>query len=231
MVRLHTGSRIFCHFHMEPATGTLLKASIVRSLNKKPMKRIIIFLILFLPVCISAQNKEVPECRHDWRFGFAGYPMMDQLFFGYGHDHYYGPIDTDLVYGDYHGDTNMVGLFSAEYSINYTKRFTFAVSGYLNTIWTPMYNYKGNRDGLNLGLSLHVIPTARLNYINRPAFSMYSSIGLGLIVGAEKKEAFAFPTFQIAPLGITFGRKIFGFAEYSAGLSYIGGRAGIGYRF
>ena len=195
------------------------------------MKRIIILLALFAPLCLAAQNKETPEYRHDWRFGFAGYPLIDQLFFGYGHEPSYNPIDTDHIYGDYHGDCTMVGLFSAEYNTNITQRFTFALSGYLNTVWTPMYNYKGQTSSLKTGLSLHVIPTARFNYISRPAFSMYSSIGLGLIVGTEKKELFAFPTFQLTPLGVTFGRKVFGFAEWSGGVSFFGGRAGIGYKF
>lgn len=195
------------------------------------MKRIILILALFAPLCLAAQKKETPEYRHDWRFGFAGYPLIDQLFFGYGHEPSYNPIDTDHVYGDYHGDCKMVGLFSAEYSINYTKHFTFALSGYLNTVWTPMYDYKDKYSSMNLGLSLHLIPTARYVYYSGPAFSIYSSIGVGLIVGAEKKELFAFPTFQLTPLGVTFGRKVFGFAEWSGGVSFFGGRAGIGYKF
>ena len=197
----------------------------------EPMKRTLILLALLLPLSFAAQKPDAPEYKHDWRFGFAGYPLIDQLFFGYGHDHYPEPIDTDHLYADYHGDCTMVGLFSAEYSTNFTKHFTFAVSGYLNSVWTPMYDYKGNKNGQNLGLSLHVIPTARYNYYTSQSFSIYSSIGLGLIFGTEKKEFFAFPTLQIAPVGITFGRKVFGFAEWNGGVSYLGGRAGIGYRF
>ena len=36
---------------------------------------------------------------------------------------------------------------------------------------------------------------------------------------------------QIIPIGITFGRKVYGFAEYGAGFTYLGGSVGIGYRF
>ena len=195
------------------------------------MKRIILILALLIPLGLSAQKPEAPEYRHEWRFGFAGYPLIDQLFFGYGHDYFIDAMDTDDLYSDYHGDCTMVGLLSAEYSINYTNRFSFAVSGYVNSFWTPMFDYKDNRNGMNVGVSLHVIPTARYNYYSGPAFSVYSTIGLGLIVGTENDEVFAFPTFQISPLGITFGRKVFGFAEWNGGLSYLGGRAGVGYRF
>ena len=160
------------------------------------MKRTLILLALLLPLSLSAQTKTEPEYKHDWRFGFAGYPLIDQLFFGYSHEPSYNQIDTDHVYGDYHGDCTMVGLFSAEYNTNITQRFTFALSGYLNTVWTPMYNYKGQTSSLKTGLSLHVIPTARFNYISRPAFSMYSSTLSKKAFSSRSSEMWTFLHFR-----------------------------------
>lgn len=197
------------------------------------MKRtvFILALLMLLPTFMSAQQKEEPLYRHEWRFGLFGLPAIDALIHGRFHDHEPYDVDIDHAYESYGGPRRMLGLLSAEYSINRSKRFTFAVGGYVNYIWNRVNDYAGRRTGTEIGLSLHVIPTARYKYVSKPAFSAYGSIGLGAMVGCEDGEFFALPTFQIIPIGITFGRKVYGFAEYGAGFTYLGGSVGIGYRF
>lgn len=197
------------------------------------MKRTVFILALLtlLPTFMSAQQKEEPLYRHEWRFGLSGLPAIDALIHGRFHDHEPYDVDIDHAYESYGGPRRMLGLLSAEYSINRSKRFTFAVGGYVNCIWNRVNDYAGIRKGTEIGLSLHVIPTARYKYVSKPAFSAYGSIGLGAMVGYEDGEFFALPTFQIIPIGITFGRKVYGFAEYGAGFTYLGGSVGIGYRF
>ena len=197
------------------------------------MKRtvFILTLLMLLPTFMSAQQKEEPLYRHEWRFGLSGLPAIDALIHGRFHDHEPYDVDIDHAYESYGGPRRMLGLLSAEYSINRSKRFTFAVGGYVNYIWNRVNDYAGRRTGTEIGLSLHVIPTARYKYVSKPAFSAYGSIGLGAMVGCEDGEFFALPTFQIIPIGITFGRKVCGFAEYGAGFTYLGGSVGIGYRF
>lgn len=197
------------------------------------MKRtvFILTLLMLLPTFMSAQRKEEPLYRHEWRFGLSGLPAIDALIHGRFHDHEPYDVDIDHAYESYGGPRRMLGLLSAEYSINRSKRFTFAVGGYVNYIWNRVNDYAGRRTGTEIGLSLHVIPTARYKYVSKPAFSAYGSIGLGAMVGYEDGEFFALPTFQIIPIGITFGRKVYGFAEYGAGFTYLGGSVGIGYRF
>ena len=197
------------------------------------MKRTVFILALLtlLPTFMSAQQKEEPIYRHEWRFGLSGLPAIDALIHGRFHDHEPYDVDIDHAYESYGGPRRMLGLLSAEYSINRSKRFTFAVGGYVNYIWNRVNDYAGRRTGTEIGLSLHVIPTARYKYVSKPAFSAYGSIGLGAMVGCDDGEFFALPTFQIIPIGITFGRKVYGFAEYGAGFTYLGGSVGIGYRF
>ena len=197
------------------------------------MKRtvFILTLLMLLPTFMSAQQKEEPLYRQEWRFGLSGLPAIDALIHGRFHDHEPYDVDIDHAYESYGGPRRMLGLLSAEYSINRSKRFTFAVGGYVNYIWNRVNDYAGRRTGTEIGLSLHVIPTARYKYVSKPAFSVYGSIGLGAMVGCEDGEFFALPTFQIIPIGITFGRKVYGFAEYGAGFTYLGGSVGIGYRF
>ena len=64
----------------------------------------------------------------------------------------------------------------------------------------------------------------RGNWINRTGFSLYSEIagGLGVMI---------FPAYQLVPIGVTFGKRFYGFAEAGYGFQYQGGRAGIGWKF
>ena len=40
-----------------------------------------------------------------------------------------------------------------------------------------------------------------------------------------------FPAYQLVPIGVTFGKRFYGFAEAGYGFQYQGGRAGIGWKF
>jgi hypothetical protein len=97
-------------------------------------------------------------------------------------------------------------------------------------VWENSYDYLGNRKGTNAGFNLSIVPAARWKYLVRDKFSMYGSVGLGISVGYFEEWSL-WPTFEFVPLGLTFGDKVYGFVEYGAGLLYIGGAAGIGYRF
>ena len=198
------------------------------------MKRIILILSLLTLSCaaLPAQTKEPATYRNEWRFGVAGLPLFDYLCYGgFGyHDYDYRP-DTDFLYEDYDGDRRMLGLLSAEYSINFSKKFTFAIGGYVTSVWNNVYDYKGNRKGSEIGLSLHVIPTARVNYLSRDSFRIYGSAGLGASAFYDDGDFYVYPTFELVPVGFTVGRKVYFFAEYAIGFTYLGGAAGIGYKF
>ena len=201
-------------------------------------KRLTIFLctIMLCPLGLAAQNQDEIPYRHEWRFGAAGLPLMDMLLYSDGwYDYMIDPafsyINPDRLYKDYEGTRRMIGLLSAEYSINYRKRFTFAVGAYLSTAWNNVYQYDGTRKGADVGFGLTIMPTARFKYVSREAFSMYGSAGLGLMAGFFDDEAYIYPTFQLVPVGFTFGRKVYGFAEFGLGTLYIGANVGVGYRF
>lgn len=197
---------------------------------------ILLCSLLICPIGLSAQGNDDIPYRHEWRFGVAGYPLMDMLLYSDGwYDYMIDPafhyINPDRLYRDYEGTRRMAGLVSAEYSINFRKRFTFAVGAYLSTVWNKVYQYDGTQQGSDMGLALTVMPTARFKYVSRDAFSMYGSAGLGAMVGYFQQEAYIYPTFQLVPLGLTFGRKVYGFAEFGLGTLYIGANIGAGFRF
>lgn len=182
----------------------------------------------------TEKRKEPAKYQQEWRFGVAGYPIMELLGYskwGYDYDVMApGNIDIDRLYRDYHGPRKMIGLVSAEYSYNRNRHLTYAVGGYASTVWENTYDYKDQRIGTNAGFNLSIVPTVRWKYFVRDRFSMYGSAGLGVSVGYFE-EWNIWPTFMFVPLGLTFGDKVYGFVEYGAGLLYIGGSAGVGYRF
>ncbi len=195
---------------------------------------LILLVLMLFPIGLSAGKREDVPYRHEWRFGIAGWPLTDGLIYGRTYKDIYMSDDfsnPDYIYEDYEGARRMLGLLTAEYSINYRKRFTFAIGGYLSTSWTRLYDYTGAGKGVRMGFSLTVLPTARFKYIDRDIFSMYGSIAAGVAFGYSENSLFIFPTFQLVPVGITIGKKVYGFAEAGVGLTYIGGNIGIGYRF
>jgi hypothetical protein len=182
----------------------------------------------------AEKRKDPVKYRHEWRFGVAGYPIIEMLEYskwGYDFDIIApGVSDVDRLYKDYSGPRKMIGLISAEYSYNRHKYLTFSVGGYASAVWESTYDYMDQRIGTNAGFNLSVVPTVRWKYFVRDKFSMYGYAGLGVRFGYFEEWSL-WPTFQFVPLGLTFGDKIYGFAEYGAGLLYVGGAAGIGYRF
>ena len=86
-----------------------------------------------------------------------------------------------------------------------------------------------------------MLPNVRFTYVRSDVFKMYSGVGLGLGVlsgFSATKSAFAGiggadiqPALQAVPVGIQFGRKIYGIAEVSLGTMNVGLRTGIGCRF
>lgn len=191
----------------------------------------ILSLLILLPAVLRAQESPTPVYLNDVRLGVAAVPLFDALAFGGGYVDYDANLDADYVFGDYAGDRRMLSLFSAEYNRSFGRVFTFSVQLNMGGVWNSVYDYTGRKVGMERGVSVHLIPMARFNYFSRPAFSLYGAAGIGAAVFDDAGDIYAIPTFQITPIGVTFGRKVFGFAEYSGGLSYLGGRLGIGYRF
>lgn len=74
-----------------------------------------------------------------------------------------------------------------------------------------------------------LLPEVRLNYVNKKAFTMYGSLGVGALLSTNN-DPLVF-SFQLVPVGIEFGKKLYGFADLGIGVNYIGGRAGIGFKF
>ena len=82
-----------------------------------------------------------------------------------------------------------------------------------------------------------IMPCVRFNYMTKPKCTLYGEAQAGVASyffdehcngGSDLDVVFS---FQVTPIGVTFGSKVFGFAEVGAGWQWIGGQLGIGYRF
>ena len=77
--------------------------------------------------------------------------------------------------------------------------------------------------------------TARFSWLNRKLVRLYSSVGAGLAVSLMDVSYREYPetylSLQVTPVGISVGKKLFGFFELGVGTIYVGGCFGLGYRF
>lgn len=71
----------------------------------------------------------------------------------------------------------------------------------------------------------------RCNYLNRPAVKLYGSLEAGVFLPIGTGDFQVVPNIQLNPIGVEFGRRLFGLVELGIGLNYVPVRIGVGYRF
>ena len=218
------------------------------------MKRSILTVVALVFVLIGAypanaqSKKEVRNERFKQNFpfryevslGWGGYPILDDYMWGNGWGctacremaNLHNSNNLAHLYRTVNGGEYMTGLISGEFNIHFKRRFSLSVEAGVNGIWGRRYDrIEGKVADKMHGAILTCIPQAQFNWLNRKNIRLYSSIGAGITVGAYDKEVQAYMAAQLTPIGVTAGHKIFFFAEQSIGTAYMGGKAGVGYRF
>ena len=148
----------------------------------------------------------------------------------------YGPLSREHILNDavnnffrtiVHEPLKRIN-FSNSYSVTYryqaSRRATFGLSSsvatgntYKNYLFESASNYKYT--------SVILAFETRFSYIEKPFLSLYYFAGLGGFVVTERDlentyndpRTFAYPTCQITPLGIRYGKKAAIFAEIGYG--------------
>lgn len=69
------------------------------------------------------------------------------------------------------------------------------------------------------------------NWFTRERINLYSGIGYGTLGDYVDGDGRPSHGFQITPIGISYGKRLFGFAELGTGWMFCPARAGIGFRF
>ena len=176
--------------------------------------------------------------KFEVRVGYSGFPIADLITFGlYGWDSVHvwpsnQRNELEIMYAPAEGASYMTGNFNAEFSWHIKRWFTLAGGLYFNGMYgstiDPASAEVISRES---GVTFSFIPTARFYWFNSERCRLYSSVGLGVMAGGFRDYNYVIPAFQFSPFGVTAGKKVFFFAEYSMGTTYFGGQIGLGYRF
>lgn len=193
---------------------------------------------------VSESRNGLPY-RYEVNIGWGGFPVVDALNFS-GFDFgsipdvmLYYPSSIGEIYSDYAGPSYSTGVISAEFNIQFKKWFALGVQANFDAIWSAVYSSDTEeRTGTSSGMVFSLLPYARFTYLNRPVVKLYSAVGLGVTAGyrnysaeGDSSYSMVYPAFQLTPIGIMLGRKVYGLFELGVGTVYMGCRAGIGYRF
>ncbi len=139
----------------------------------------------------------------------------------------------------YSGDEYYTGVYSLDYAYRFNRTISFGVSFSYACVTTRYHNlYDDSRAG---GFDQHymsVMPMLRTYWLNSKYVCLYSALALGVTVerSVEKIGSRSYVSVdtlfagQFTPLGITVGKRLYGFAELGVGTQgvIIGG---IGYKF
>ena len=175
--------------------------------------------------------------KFEVRVGWGGMPVMDDYYYLHDDSLIYGPgydrpDGLEGLYAPQKGNTYMTGQIFGEFSWHIKRRLTLAGGIYVNGIYgTYVDPDNGKIIRPRRGVSVTMIPSVRLYWSNYDKVRFYSEFGLGVNVAAFDGEKNVIPAVHSTPVGITAGRKVFIFAEYSVGTVCLGGKVGLGYRF
>ena len=202
------------------------------------MKRIVLLVVMLFGVqALYAQRDLEIYPQTEVSFTYSFYPRMAAEEFL---DAHYSAITGNSSYrtSGYQGNqVHSLGLWTGEVAFKLRKWFTVGVQLAGTSFWADTVNGAGRINAT----ALYLLPNVRFTYVRSDVFRMYSGVGLGLAVMtgfSADKSVFAGiggadiePAFQTVPVGIQFGRDIYGIAEVNLGTMNVGLRAGIGYRF
>jgi len=190
-------------------------------------------------------RKFMPSSRWSVRVALGMPSDVNTDYFTGDFDYYhYGNGSLDRYYGPYTGPVKSTGALSV--AGEYLIARWFAIEANLSTDmlycsrFDPLNNQKTET---RHGVSIAFVPMLRFYYLNRPKVRLYGGFGLGAVayLGYNLNNQnrisgnriyysgnFVEVAGQYVPIGVEFGRKIYGFAECGTGTLYSGVRAGVG---
>ncbi len=200
-------------------------------------------VLMTLPSIAGERKKKAISLpyRHDLSVTWGMLPSYESMdFMSFHSSSYEGGLDN--IYNNYMDKCLTSGVISLDYNIQLRK--WLAVGVRMTGAWsrhTEMSSITGKAVSTYDNYSIGSLAYVKFTYFRRDWISMYSSIGLlGLkytSIGAPKDFRTVYEyknmtnSYQIAPLGLTVGKKLYGMAEMTFGSECFGVRMGVGYRF
>lgn len=190
---------------------------------KKNILLFVLALMLALPAIAQEKESAQPQAT-DWQHRvYAGYGVLSNSTILSVISH---TLIMTITMGGYRvSDMNFSGSFHAGYRYRLGRRFDV---GGVYTFGKGTQNVtQGNVSSGHLSNHFHSIAAeGEFRYVDRPAFELYSGLGLGIGIfaqkylpdnGAVEKKAGAYPDFHIALIGLRAGKRFGGFAEFGFG--------------
>lgn len=220
------------------------------------MKRTILTAIaLIIGVAASAQSdkdrtsfdfslERGTNDKHEVRLTVGSAPLFEDDFFVYDYfepsvNEHSNMINPDDLY--YRGALKTSGGYALSYMYSPCRWFSVGMyAGYVSQ-WQKTH-LRSTQATISTTTERHLmfVPTVRFTYLNRPLVRLYSSIGVGVGFCRERtrnvdgrlefSENSRFCPAEVTFLGVSVGRRLFGFAELNVG-SMGCCSAGIGYKF
>lgn len=207
------------------------------------MKRFLSLSIsLFLLSCLAVHATD--KKRQKWN----DQPFKYEVRLGWGMpseavdyviDDVYSGLYDDVgylssMYGPQAGSMYSTGGITGEFNMNFRKWFSLSLSASFNGLWKDNYDsYTLQKVKRDRGLIFNIIPQLRFNWVSRPAFKMYTSLGIGMNIQSFAGRTEVWEAVQFVPFGMAIGRQFFFFWEAGLGncSNFTGLNAGFGYRF
>lgn len=126
-------------------------------------------------------------------------------------------------------DFNYAGLSMLPMSVQYVYQHTGHLGYGITANYSPdRIDFSCGQNGERISC-FSAMPTFRFTWISKRRFTLYSkaSVGIGYANGIKK----CFAAAQLSPVGITFGKTVFGQFELGAGTQGLPLLFGVGFRF
>ncbi len=195
-------------------------------------------VLIALPSMAGNKERNRFPYRYEFNVGWGYTPAM--TIAELNSPVFNGSDGLDHIYGNYLGKRVTSGMMSAEFNIQFKK--WFALGTQLNAVTvsnSEMSAITGQEIRRFTDYTVSALAYARFTYLHKKYVKLYSSIGAGLCFTHDSTistdELFRMnymqPSFQLVPVGVTVGKRIYGTVELGLGSEYMGFRAGVGYRF
>lgn len=168
--------------------------------------------------------------KHDLRVGVGALSLSTSFILdgGWYMDDYYRSFRQDIATADtYLTPRTFVGNYSFSYTYHHLRWLQYGgtVTFGATTRWRKDA-FTGEKTENLSSYAVAVMPSVRFVWFYREKVQLYSSISLGVITDFDE----AYVWGDMALIGCSFGRKVFGFVELGGGMAGAA-RIGLGYRF
>ena len=208
---------------------------------------LVLYVLMLLPLAVNAADvagrQEFVLKHHEFQVSTGIVP--GRYSFGYDHKSPFDHFSFPGIYESsrYYEREYVSGVWSLGYTYNFTKVLAIHTNVFYESGWIDRFSREGDvKVAESLDSYLSAMASFKVSWYNRPAVRLYSYFGLGLSykygyndpvngLGQGTRIHDIVAAFQFTPLGVQFGRRLFGFAEIGIGHYFSGAAAGIGYRF